>query len=100
MFCSSSHPASAWHRAVTRAVDLAIAFATLDSYGIDGARDAAGEPPKAPPLPAHPHRAPLTTPRPPRPPRRPGVTPARPGRCVTPLRHAPRGRPSPQRAAH
>jgi hypothetical protein len=97
MFCSSSHPASAWHRAVTRAVDLAIAFATLDSYGIDGARDAAGEPPKAPPPPAHPHRAPLTTPRPPR---RPGVTPARPGRCVTPLRHAPRRRPSLQPAAH
>jgi hypothetical protein len=96
MFCSSTSPPGAWQRAVTRALDLAIAFATLDSYGIDGARDADGEPPKAPPLPAHPHRAPLTAPRPPR---RPGVTPARPGRCVTPLRHAPHRR-SRQPTAH
>jgi hypothetical protein len=88
---SSSTTPTGWHQAVRRALDVAIAFATLDGYGIDGPRDAAPEPasPQGPKPQEHPHRAPLTAPRPPR---RPGAVRQRPVRCVTPLELAPRRR--------
>src|SRR5436190_19975662 len=63
-----------WRAAVSRAVDLAVAFATLED--VSGPH---GHPGDAEP---HPHRRPLRTP--PRA-RRPGAVAARPHLCVTPL---------------
>jgi hypothetical protein len=96
---SSSTTPTGWQQAVRRALDVTIAFATLDSYGIDGPRDAAPDPPspQGPPPQEHPHRAPLTAPRPPR---RPGAGRRRPVRCVTPLELPARHRSARQQPIH
>ncbi len=76
--------ARGWRAALRRAVDVAIAFATLD----DG--------PDAAPTPAeHPHRRPL---RAPARPRRPGAVRPRAQDCTTPLTARPR-RPARQHAS-
>jgi hypothetical protein len=96
---SSSTTPTGWQQAVRRALDVTIAFATLDSYGIDGPRDAAPDPPspQGPPPQEHPHRAPLTAPRPPR---RPGAGRRPPVRCVTPLELPARRRSERQQPIH
>ena len=63
--------AGGWRAALRRAVDVAVAFATLDD---------AGEPPATPV--EHPHRRPL---RAPARARRPGAVRARHESCTTPL---------------
>ena len=101
MFSPASNPrpaASSWRATVRRAVDLAVAFATLESCttardlwsgGVDAALPSAS--PHGPvefPTP-HPQRAPLSaTVRP----GRPGTVPARTHCCVTPHRALPRRR--------
>ena len=104
MFSPASNPrpaASSWRATVRRAVDLAVAFATLESATTardlwSGGADAAS-PSTSPhghvehPAP-HPHRAPL---RAPLRPGRAGTVPARTHCCITPQRAHPR-----QRSAH
>ena len=101
MFSPASNPrpaASSWRETVRRAVDLAVAFATLESCttardlwsgGADAASTSAS--PHGPvDLPApHPHRAPLSAPVRPG---RAGTVPARTHCCVTPHRAHPRRR--------
>ena len=74
---TSRTKARTWRDAVRRAVDLAVAFATLaDELGEDVPRGTVNDP--AP----HPHRVPL---RAARAPRRPGAGAQRPQHCLTPL---------------
>jgi hypothetical protein len=92
-------PRASWRKALRRAVDLAVAFATLESYALPergprGPADPTLRAPRSadPARSAHPHRAPL---RAPRRPRRPGRVVPRAQHCVAPL---PSGAPRRRRA--
>ena len=95
MFSPASNPRPAtpsWRATVRRAVDQAVAFATLESAtsardlwsGDSDAASASASPHGPVDIPApHPHRAPLSAPVRPG---RAGTVPARTHRCVTPHR--------------
>jgi hypothetical protein len=101
MFSPASNPrpaAPSWRATVRRAVDLAVAFATLESAttardlwsGGMEATPASASPHGPVDVPApHPHRAPLSAPVRPG---RAGTVPAQTQRCVTPHRAHPRHR--------
>jgi hypothetical protein len=100
MFSPSSNPRIAtrpWRQAVRRAVDLAVAFATLESATSAreiSSRDASHHPSTCPhglldASAPHPHRMPLR--RQARP-GRPGTVPARAQDCLVPLAGRPRHR--------
>lgn len=100
---TSGSPRASWREAIRRALGLAVAFATLESYELPGnGPHGSVEPPLRASRSAdlarsdHPHRAPL---RAPRRARRPGRVLARAQPCVAhdPTR-APRRRRAPQRA--
>ena len=93
MFSPTPYPrneAPSWRETFRRAVDLAVAFATLADPGDDVPHGTVDHP--AP----HPHRAPL---RASRAPRRPGAGAPRLQHCLTPLdpASAPPSRPQRQR---
>jgi hypothetical protein len=71
-------PERDWRRRLRRAVDLAVAFVTLED-GPPAAPSAPGHPDAPGP---HPHRRPLRSPQRAR---RPGSVPARVAHCTTPL---------------
>jgi len=96
-------PRAWWRKALRRAVDLAVAFATLESYALPergprGPADPTLRAPRSadPARSAHPHRAPL---RAPRRAQRPGRVVPRAQHCVAPLSSgAPRRRRALERA--
>ena len=90
MFPSSSAlrpPCRAWRQAIRHAVDLAVAFTTLESFSFPRPHGPSVDPAAA----LHPHRRPLGPP--PRT-RRSGAVPPRPAICIASLRG---GAPAPRR---